>query len=147
MKKEVRLPMPKHYRALTEEDFKRPVRQSTRPRVSEEEMAFYREAISQLNGNAGVELELEEADNPKRVMALTQRAAKEAGIPIRFTRRAKESNILRFRKQTEAQIQRGKERGEALRQARRSRAGEAAAEEAAEPAAAPPPRARRGRAS
>ena len=139
--------MPKHYRALTEEDFKRPVRQSTRPRVSEEEMAFYREAISQLNGNAGVELELEEADNPKRVMALTQRAAKEAGIPIRFTRRAKESNILRFRKQTEAQIQRGKERGEALRQARRSRAGEAAAEEAAEPAAAPPPRARRGRAS
>ncbi len=37
-------------------------------------------------------------------MALTQRAAKEAGIPIRFTRRAKQSNILRFRKQTEAPI-------------------------------------------
>ncbi len=133
--------MPKHYRALTEEDFKRPVRQPTRPRVSEEEMAFYREAISQLNGNAGVELELEEADNPKRVVALTQRAAKEAGIPIRFVRRAKESNILRFRKQTEAQIQRGKERGEALK-ARWAKAGEAAGE----PAATPPARARRGRA-
>ena len=133
--------MPKQFRALTEEDFKQPVRQSTRPRVSEEEMVLYREAISQLDGNAGVEIELEEADNPKRVRALTQRAAKEAGIPIRFTRQTKGSNILRFRKQTEAQIQRGKERGEALK-ARWSRAGEAAAE----PAAAASPRARRGRA-
>ena len=138
--------MPKQFRPLTAEEFKRPVRPSTRPRVTEEEMAFYREAIAQLDGNAGGEIELEEADNPKRVAALTQRAAKEAGIPIRFTRQAKGSRILRFRKQTAAQIQRGKERGEALRQARRSRAGEAAADEAAESAATAPSRARRGRA-
>jgi len=134
--------MPKQFRALTEEDFKRPVRQSTRPRVSEEEMALYREAIRQLDGNVGVEIELEEADNPKRVKALTQRAAKEAGIPIRFTRQAKGSNLLRFRKQTEAQIQRGKERGEALK-ARWAKAAEAAEE----PAATAPLRPRRGRAS
>ncbi len=137
--------MPKQFRALTEEDFKRPVRQSTRPRVSEEEMALYREAIRQLDGNAGVEIELEEADNPKRVMTLTQRAAKEAGIPIRFTRRAKGSNLLRFRKQTEAQIQRGKERGEALK-ARWSSAQDSAAAVPAE-AESSSRRARRGRAS
>ncbi len=143
--KEVRRPMPKQFRPLTEDDFKRPVRLSSRPRVSEEEMALYREAISQLDGNAGVEIELEEADNPKRVKALTQRAAREAGIPIRFTRQAKGSNLLRFRKQTEAQIQRGKERGEALR-ARWANAQEAAAEPS-ESAPTPPPRPRRGRAS
>ena len=120
--------MPKQFRALTEDDFKRPVRPATRPRVTDEEMALYREAIRQLDGHVGAEIELEEADNPKRVAALMQRAAKEAGIPIRFTRQAKGSNILRFRKQTAAQIQRGKERGEALRQARRARAGAAAAE-------------------
>ena len=34
-------------------------------------MAFYREAIVQLDGNSGIEIELEEADNPKRVVALT----------------------------------------------------------------------------
>ena len=139
--------MPKQFRPLTEDDFKRPVRPSTRPRVTEEEMAFYREAIAQLDGNVGGEIELEEADNPKRVAALTRRAAKEAGIPIGFTRQAKGSPVLRFRKQTEAQIQRGKERGEVLRQARRSRAGRAAADEAAEPATTAPSRARRGRAS
>ncbi len=139
--------MPKQFRPLTEDDFKRPVKPATRPRVSEEEMAFYREAISQLDGNVGVEIELEEADNPKRVAALTQRAAKEAGIPIGFIRQAKGSTMLRFRKQTEAQIQRGKERGEVLRQARRSRAGGAAADEAAEPAATTPRRTERRRAS
>ena len=138
--------MPKQFRPLTEDDFKRPVRLSSRPRVSEEEMALYREAIRQLDGNAGVEIELEEADNPKRVKALTHRAAKEAGIPIRFIRQAKGANLLRFRKQTETQIQRGKERGEALRQARRTGAGEAAAA-AAEPAADTPPGTRRRRAS
>ncbi len=138
--------MPKQFRPLTEDDFKRPVRPSTRPRVSEEEMALYREAIRQLDGNVGVEIELEEADNPKRVKALTQRAAREAGIPIRFTRQVKGSPILRFRRQTPAQIQRGKERGEALRQARRTRAGEAAAD-AAEPAADTRPGTRRRRAS
>ncbi len=138
--------MPKQFRALTEEDFQRPVRQSIRPRVSEEEMALYREAIRQLDGNVGVEIELEEADDPKRVKALTQRAAKEAGIPIRFTRQAKGSHLLRFRKQTAAQIQRGKERGEALQQARRARAREAVAD-AAEPAADTRPGTRRRRAS
>ena len=136
--------MPKQFRALTEEEFKRPVRPSTRPRVTDEEMALYREAIRQLDGHVGAEIELEEADNPKRVAALMQRAAKEAGIPIRFTRQAKGSNILRFRKQTEAQIQRGKERGEALK-ARWSRAEESAAAEPAE-AKSSSGRARRGRA-
>ena len=109
--------MPKEFELLTEEDFQRPVRQTTRPRMSEEEREYFRRLIATMeeHGSPGARIPLEEGEDPKRVKMLTKRIAKEAGIPVRFVRPEKGSNTLKLRRQTEEEVEKNRERGNRLR--------------------------------
>jgi hypothetical protein len=109
--------MPEEFQLLTKEDFQRPVRQTTRPRISDEERAYYTRLITtmQEHGSAGARIPLKEGEDAKRVKMLAKRIAKEAGVPIRFVRGEKGSNALKLRIQTDEDVEQNRERGNRLR--------------------------------
>ncbi len=130
--------MPKPYELLTEEDFQRPVRQATRPRMSEEEREYYTQLIADIReqGRPGARIPLEEGEDPKRVRMLAKRIAKEAGVPIRFVRPEKGTNALKLRRQTDEEVEQNRQRGNRLRP-RQAQPAEASPESSDNGAAAP----------
>ena len=87
--------------------------------VREEEMRPYREAASQLSlERPGGIIELAENENPREAMLRMHRAARDAGLCLRFQRHGKDQRELRLRLQTPEETARLQERGALLAQGR-----------------------------
>ena len=115
------------------EDVNRAFAPLRRRALREEEKRPYRQAASQLGPETpGGVIELDENDDPQQVMLRMHRAAREAGLFLRFQRRGRgpDQRELRFRLQTPEETTRLKERGALLAQVRHAKGGKAAADRA-----------------
>lgn len=108
---------------LTAEEINRSFAPVSRRALREEEMEPYREAMDQLGPESpGGVVELELDENPRIVMMRLHRAARDAGLNIRFQRHGKsQREELRFRLQTPEETERLKERGRNLAAARQAK--------------------------
>ena len=91
-------------------------------RLREEEMMPYVQAVSQLSKKTpGGVVQLEDGDEPRKVMMRLHRAARDRGLNLRFKRQNPDTQQLVFRLQTEEETKRLKARGKQLAESRRTR--------------------------
>ena len=112
------------FKVLSSEEVEQTVNPKSGRRLREEGMMSYHEAVSQLNEqHLGGVVELEEGDEPRKVMMRLHRAARDRGLNLRFRRQAADSQQLVFRLQTEEETRRLKQRGAQLAASRQRAAG------------------------
>ena len=110
-------------RVQSVEEVSRSFAPPSRRAVRDEEMRPYRDAVDQLGPEMpGGVVELEEDENPRLVMMRLHKAARDAGLYLRFQRHGREQRELRFRLQTPEETTRLKERGALLARARQAKA-------------------------
>jgi hypothetical protein len=109
-------------KVLTSQEVEQSFNPPSGRRLRAEEMLPYVEAVSKLNKqHPGGIVELEEGDEPRKVMMRLHRAARDRGVNLRFRRQGQESQHLVFRLQTEEETKRLKARGQQLAQSRQAK--------------------------